>query len=81
VVGGWLVFATDVVAPAICWGAAATSGLVISSGGDSVVDPHEVGIFSKLGDEFACVMPLSLSCYRCVDMRHCSGVVCTRLAT
>jgi hypothetical protein len=38
---------------------------VVSSGGDSIVDPHEVGIFSKLGDEFAYTMPLSLSCYRC----------------
>jgi hypothetical protein len=65
VVGVWVMFSTDAIAPAICWGVATTSGFVISSGGDSVVDPHEVGVFSKLGDEFSRVMPLSLSCYRC----------------
>jgi hypothetical protein len=32
--------------------------------GDPVVDPHEVGVFSKLGDDFTCVVPLGLPCYR-----------------
>jgi hypothetical protein len=32
--------------------------------GDLVVNPHEVGVFSELGDDFARVNPLSLSCYR-----------------
>jgi hypothetical protein len=54
----------DAVASAICWGAAATSGFVVSSGSDSVVDPHEVGVLNKLGDDFSCVVPLGLSCYR-----------------
>jgi hypothetical protein len=57
-----LVFATDVIASVICW--AATSGFVVSGGGDSIVDPHEEGVFSKLGDEFACVVSLSCPCYR-----------------
>jgi hypothetical protein len=46
---------------------AATSGFVVSIRGylgNPVVDPHEVGIFSKLGDDFTCVVPLGLSCYR-----------------
>jgi hypothetical protein len=38
---------------------------VVCSGGDSVVDPHEVGVFSKLGDDIAMVVPLSLSFYCC----------------
>jgi hypothetical protein len=64
-VGCWLVFATDAVASTTRWGVAATSGLVVSSGGDIVVDLHEVGVFSKLGDDFACAVSLSLSCHRC----------------
>jgi hypothetical protein len=32
--------------------------------GDPVVNPHEVGIFSELGDDFARADPLSLTCYR-----------------
>jgi hypothetical protein len=31
---------------------------------DSVVNSHEVGVFRKLGDDFARVYPLSLTCYR-----------------
>jgi hypothetical protein len=54
-----------VVASGVCWGVGAASVFVVSSEGDTVVDPHEVGVFSKLGDDFACVVPLSLSCYRC----------------
>jgi hypothetical protein len=41
--------------------------VVTSSGGrylsDSVVNPHEVGIFRKLVDDFASAYPLSLTCY------------------
>jgi hypothetical protein len=36
---------------------------MVSGGGDSIVDPHEVGVLSKLVDEFSCVVPLSYSCY------------------
>jgi hypothetical protein len=61
VVGVWLVFAMDAVVSAICW--AATSSFMVSGGGDSIVDPHEVGVLSKLVDEFSCVVPLSYSCY------------------
>jgi hypothetical protein len=46
---------------------AATSGFVVSSRGylgDPVVVPHEVGVFSKLSDDFTCVVPLGLLCYR-----------------
>jgi hypothetical protein len=32
--------------------------------GDPVVDPHEVGVFSKLGDDLTYADPLSLPCYR-----------------
>jgi hypothetical protein len=32
--------------------------------GDPIVNPHEVGVFSELGDDFAHADPLSLSCYR-----------------
>jgi hypothetical protein len=31
---------------------------------DSVVDSHEVGVLHELGDDFSCVHPLSLTCYR-----------------
>jgi hypothetical protein len=32
---------------------------------DSVVDPHEVGVFNKLGDDFPSAYALSLACDRC----------------
>jgi hypothetical protein len=32
--------------------------------GDPVINPHEVGVFSELGDDFTHADPLSLSCYR-----------------
>jgi hypothetical protein len=32
---------------------------------DSVVDPHEVGIFSELGDDLSSAYALSLACNRC----------------
>jgi hypothetical protein len=32
---------------------------------DPVVDPHEVGVFSELGDDFSSAYPLSLACDRC----------------
>jgi hypothetical protein len=32
---------------------------------DPVVDPHEVGIFSELGDDFSGAYTLSLACDRC----------------
>jgi hypothetical protein len=32
--------------------------------GDPIVNPHEVGVFSELGDDFSCVNPQSLMCYR-----------------
>jgi hypothetical protein len=32
---------------------------------DSVVDPHEVGFFSELGDDLSSVYTLSLACDRC----------------
>jgi hypothetical protein len=31
---------------------------------DPVVDPHEVGVFSELGDDFSSVYTLSLACDR-----------------
>jgi hypothetical protein len=31
---------------------------------DSVVNPLEVGFFCKLGDDFTCVYPMGLTCYR-----------------
>jgi hypothetical protein len=43
------------------------SGFMGSNGGylgDPVVNPHEVGIFSELGDNFARADPLRLTCYR-----------------
>jgi hypothetical protein len=30
---------------------------------DSVVNPHEVGVFRKLGDDFTCAYPLGLTRY------------------
>jgi hypothetical protein len=32
---------------------------------DPVVDPHEVGVFSELVDDFSSAYPLSLACDRC----------------
>jgi hypothetical protein len=32
---------------------------------DSVVDPHEVGVFRELGDDLSSVYALSLACDRC----------------
>jgi hypothetical protein len=32
---------------------------------DSVVDPHEIGIFSELGDDLSSAYALSLACDRC----------------
>jgi hypothetical protein len=48
---------------------------------DPVVDSHEVGVLRELGDDLSRTHPLSLTCYHMIDMRHCSGVVCTRLST
>jgi hypothetical protein len=32
--------------------------------GDPIVNPHEVGFFSELGDDLAGADPLGLPCYR-----------------
>jgi hypothetical protein len=32
---------------------------------DSVVDPHEIGVFSELGDDLSSAYALSLACDRC----------------
>jgi hypothetical protein len=49
---------------------AATCGFVVVGSSwrwlvDSVVDPHEVGVFSELGDDLSCTYALSLACDRC----------------
>jgi hypothetical protein len=49
---------------------AATCSLVVSMPGgrrlvDSVVDPHEVGVFGELGDDLSSAYALSLACDRC----------------
>jgi hypothetical protein len=49
---------------------AATCGFVVAGPGwrrlvDSVVDPHEVGVFSELGDDLSSVYALSLARDRC----------------
>jgi hypothetical protein len=49
---------------------AATCGFVVAGPGgrrlvDSIVDPHEVGIFSELGDDLSSAYALSLACDRC----------------
>jgi hypothetical protein len=31
---------------------------------DSIVNPHEVGVFRELGDDFTCAYPLGLTRYR-----------------
>jgi hypothetical protein len=50
-------------------GTATSSFVVAVPGGrrlvDPVVDPHEVGIFSELGDDFSSAYALSLACDRC----------------
>jgi hypothetical protein len=50
-------------------GTATCSFVVTVPGGrrlvDPVVDPHEVGIFSELGDDFSSAYALSLACDRC----------------
>jgi hypothetical protein len=48
---------------------AATCGFVVAGPGgrrlvDSVVDPHEVGVFSELGDDLSSAYALSLACDR-----------------
>jgi hypothetical protein len=48
---------------------AATCGFVVAGPGwrrlvDSVVDPHEVGIFNELGDDLSSAYALSLACNR-----------------
>jgi hypothetical protein len=49
---------------------AATRGFIVAVPGwrrlvDSVVDPHEVGVFSELGDDLSSAYALSLACDRC----------------
>jgi hypothetical protein len=49
---------------------AATCSFVVAVPGrrrlvDPVVDPHEVGVFSELGDDFSGANSLSLACDRC----------------
>jgi hypothetical protein len=49
---------------------AATCGFVVAVPGgrrlvDPVVDPHEVGVFSELGDDLSSAYALSLACDRC----------------
>jgi hypothetical protein len=50
-------------------GAATCSFVVVVPGGrrlvDPVVDPHEVSVFSELGDDFSGANSLSLACDRC----------------
>jgi hypothetical protein len=61
----------DTVASAVC--RVAISFFVLSDFmssdrgylGDPVVNPHEVGVFGELGDDFARADPLGLPCYRC----------------
>jgi hypothetical protein len=49
---------------------AATCGFVVAVPGgrrlvDPVVDPHELGVFSELGDDLSSAYALSLACDRC----------------
>jgi hypothetical protein len=49
---------------------AATCGFIVTGPGwrrlvDSVVDPHEVGVFSELGDDLSSSHALNLACERC----------------
>jgi hypothetical protein len=50
-------------------GVATCGFVVVVPGGrrfvDFVVDPHEVGVFSELGDDLSSVYALSLACDRC----------------
>jgi hypothetical protein len=63
---GWELSSSTVGAVA---GAATCSLVVAVPGGrrlvDPVVDPHEVGIFSELGDDLSSAYALSLTCDRC----------------
>jgi hypothetical protein len=58
------------VASTVGWTAAGSfmvPGFMSSDGGylgDPIVNPHEVGVFSELGNDFARADPLSLTCYR-----------------
>jgi hypothetical protein len=87
VVGVWLLFPADTIASAIC--RAATGSFMVSSFmssdgrylGDPIVNSNEVGVFSKFRDDLAHANPQSMSCYRGDRHEHCSGVVCTQLAT
>jgi hypothetical protein len=63
---GWELSSSTVGAVA----GAATCNLVVAVPGgrrlvDPVVDPHEVGIFSELGDDLSSAYALSLTCDRC----------------
>jgi hypothetical protein len=83
----WFMSCADTVASAVC--RAATSGFVVPNFMSSdegylrnpVVHPHEVGVFSELSDDFARANPWACRAIVVIDMRHCSGVVCTRLVT
>jgi hypothetical protein len=63
-------FSAGAVASTVCWTAAGSfmvSRFMSSDRGylgDPVVNPHKVGVFSELGDDFTCADPLSLTCYR-----------------
>jgi hypothetical protein len=63
---GWELSSSTVGAVA---GAATCSLVVAALGGrrlvDPVVDPHEVGIFSELGDDLSSAYALGLACDRC----------------
>jgi hypothetical protein len=56
------------VASRVCWTAAGSIVVprFMSSGGgylgDPVVNPHKVGVFSELGNDFTRVEPLNLTC-------------------
>jgi hypothetical protein len=63
---GWKLSSSTVGAEV---GAATCSFVVAVPGGrrlvDSVVDPHEVGVFSELGDDLPGANSLNLACNRC----------------
>jgi hypothetical protein len=62
-------FSTGAVASTVFWtvtGSFMVPWFMSSDGGylgEPVVNPHEVGIFSELGDDFARADPLSVTCY------------------
>jgi hypothetical protein len=64
---------------------AATCSFVVAVPGgrlvDPVVDPHEVSVFSELGDDFSSAYSLSLACDRCDRHEALLRVVCTLLST